>query len=158
MPRRSNLFPNVVAVIHEHMAGDATVEESALLRNSLTGEEREVDVVITSRVAGHELVLAAEATAAGRPADTGWVERMLGKHRNLQTDKLVLVSEGGFTKQARQLALKENAVPLAPEDLAGDDPAYQIVNHLRSIWPKVVSLTPTEAVIHVCRPDGQPLL
>ena len=31
VPRRSNLFQNVVGIIHAHMAEGATVEESALL-------------------------------------------------------------------------------------------------------------------------------
>jgi hypothetical protein len=35
---------------------------------------------------------------------------------------LVLVSENGFTDEARELAERAGAVPLAPEDLTGDDP------------------------------------
>jgi hypothetical protein len=34
MPRRSNLFQDVVAIIHRHMAEGATVEESAMLLNA----------------------------------------------------------------------------------------------------------------------------
>ena len=39
MPRRTNLFQEVVTVLHEHLA----VEESALLIDGVTGDEREVD-------------------------------------------------------------------------------------------------------------------
>jgi len=34
---------------------------------------------------------------------------MVGKHRNLPTDKLVLVSEGGFAEQAPMLAEKRTS-------------------------------------------------
>lgn len=67
-------FQEVVAIIQEHMAGDATVEESGMLVHRVTGEEREVDVVIRSEVAGHEIIISVEATAVGRKADTTWVE------------------------------------------------------------------------------------
>lgn len=80
MPQRSNLFQKVVRVLHQEIASDATVEESGFLIDSDTGEEREVDVVIETITAGHKLIVAIEATAAGRKADVGWVEQMLKKH------------------------------------------------------------------------------
>jgi predicted Mrr-cat superfamily restriction endonuclease len=111
VPRRTNLFQDVVAVIHEHLAGDAVMEESAMLTNRLTGEQREVDVVLRRTTAGYETVIAVEATSRRAPVTAPWVEQMVGKHANLPTDKLVLVSESGFTKQARELAERENAIP-----------------------------------------------
>jgi Restriction endonuclease len=155
MPRRSNLFQDVVALIHQHMARGAVVEESAMLTNSLTGEQREVDVLIRSNAAGHEVTVAVEARASARKADVQWVESMLGKHSSLPTDKLVLVSESGFSRQARRLAEKKGAIALEPLDLSGDDPEGRIVNRLKSIWPKIVSFTPERAQVTVERPDGE---
>ena len=155
MPKRSNLFQDVVAIIHEHMARGATVEESALLRDKVTGLEREVDVVIRSAVVGQELVVSVEATATARPADAPWVEKMLGKHRDLPTNKLVLVSENGFTKAARQKAESAEAAALAPMDLSEGDPVFVVVNKLTSIWPKLVALTPERATLTALRPDGR---
>jgi hypothetical protein len=66
---------------------------------------------------------------------------MRAKHEHLETDKLVLVSEAGFTRQARELAEHFNIATLAPVDLGGDDPQGEVVNRLRSLWPKAVSLT-----------------
>ena len=104
MPRRSNLFQDVVGIIHRHMAGDAVIEVSAMLLHKVTGEQREVDVVIRSEVARHEVVVALEATSAARPSRCRMGREMLGKHRDLPTDKLVLVSEAGVTRQAREIA------------------------------------------------------
>jgi Restriction endonuclease len=154
VPRRSNLFQDVVALIHQHMARGAMVEESAMLVNRVTGEQREVDVAIRANTAGHEVVVAVEARASRRRADVQWVEGMLGKHAHLPSDKLVLVSQRGFSRQARKLAEENGAIALEPLDLTGEDPAGRIVNRLKSIWPKIVSLTPERAQVTVERPEG----
>jgi hypothetical protein len=69
VPRRSNLFQDTIAVVHQHLAGDAAVEESALLTERATGAEREVDVVVRSTVAGQEVIVSIEARATNRKAD-----------------------------------------------------------------------------------------
>lgn len=51
MPKRTNLFHDVVASVYRQMAEGATVEECAMLRNRVTGELREVDVMIKSKAA-----------------------------------------------------------------------------------------------------------
>ena len=155
LPKRSNLFQNLVATIHQHMAGDATVEESSMLTDKVTGDQREVDVVIRSRVAQHDIVVSVEATAGGRRATVTWVEGMLRKHQDLPSDKLVLVSAAGFTKAARSKAEASDAVVWEPVDLGSGDPVYTIVNKLKSIWPKTVSLTPQKGRVWVKQPDGE---
>jgi hypothetical protein len=155
LPARSNLFQDVVAIIQRHMADGAEVEESAMLEDDRTGAKREVDVVIRSMVAGHEVVVSVEASATGRAASVEWVERMVGKHGRLETSKLVLVSESGFTNEARKVANAQGAAALAPEDLAEGDPEFRVVNSLKSIWPKVVSLTPRQVGVGVARPEGK---
>lgn len=155
MPQRTNLFQEIVEIIHTHMAGDATVEPSAMLPSRTAGIDREVDVVIRSETAGHEVVVSVEAVARSRKADVEWVDAMLGKHRDLPTSKLVLVAEKGFTAAARKAAVANYAVPLSPEDLGDDDPAFAVVNAIPSLWPKVLELTPEKAKLWVEQPDGE---
>jgi len=152
VPKRTNLFQDVVAIVYEHLAGAAVKEESAMLVNRLTGAKREVDVVLRSTTAGHETVIAIEAAGRTRRAAVDWVEQMIGKHENLPTDKVVLVSEAGFTEQAKALAAVENMVTLTPTDLTGEDPAYKVVNAVPSLWPKTISLSPDRARVWVDRP------
>lgn len=154
MPRRRNLFQDIVAILHTHMAGEAEVEESAMLADRITGIEREVDVVIRSLAAGHPVTIAVEATSARRRATVEWVEQMTGKHAHLPSDKLVLVSEAGFTPKARELAERIGAVAVTPEDLEVADPSARIVGRLPSLWPKLLSLTPERFRVSVERPDG----
>ena len=100
MPRRSNSFQRLVALINTSLAGVTKVEESAMLPDSVTGGQREVDVLITSQVAGYIVRIAIEVIATNRKADSPWIEKMRAKHDNLPTDKLILVSESGFAKRA----------------------------------------------------------
>jgi hypothetical protein len=75
VPKRTNLFQEVVEILHRHMAGDATVEASAMLPSRSTGALREVDAVIRAKQAGHEVIVSVEAMAKSRKADRTWVDR-----------------------------------------------------------------------------------
>jgi len=155
VPKRTNLFQDVVSIIHEHLAEGSTIERSAMLRNRLTGELREVDVVLRSKAGpGYQTVIAVEATSlSSGPVDVGWVEEMIAKHQNLPT-KVVLVSENSFSEQARKLAIAENMVPVAPEVMEHEDPALEVLQSMRSLWPKTVSLTPVRAEVGVDVPGA----
>lgn len=104
MPKRSNQFQRLVLLINSCLAGDAQVIESAMLKDKITGESREVDVLISTNVSGYIVDIAVEVVARGRKADTPWVESMYSKHSSLPTNKLILVSEKGFTLPALKKA------------------------------------------------------
>jgi hypothetical protein len=76
MPKRTNIFQQVVAVIYEHMAHGATIGHSAMVAPIRGGEPREVDVLVTSTAAGHEVIVGVEACKGSRKADVTWVEKM----------------------------------------------------------------------------------
>jgi len=100
VPKRSNYFQRLVPSIHHQLAGSAKVTESAMLRDQITGVAREVDVVIESVAAGHAVTLSIECCDLTRKATVEWVEHKWSKHASLPTDKLVLSSRSGFTRQA----------------------------------------------------------
>jgi hypothetical protein len=104
MPPRTNAFQQLVYLVQHSLAGRATVRESAMLTDRLTGEQREVDILIESESAGHRLVVSVECVAHSRKATVEWVERMWAKHQTLPTNKLVLVSRSGFTAEAQAKA------------------------------------------------------
>lgn len=137
------------------MAGDADLQESAMLRNRLTGKEQEVDVVIRSQPAGHEVIVSIEATDRGRKADVQWVQQMVGKHADLPTSKLVLVSSAGFTSDARTAAVENGAAALAVEDLDADDPDQAVLQALHSLWPRHITVTAQQVQLLVRTPAGE---
>lgn len=126
-----------------------------MLENRLTGELREVDVVIRAQLAGQLVVVAVEATMqrAGSP----WVESMLQKHAELPTDRLVLVAERGFSRGARKLAEARGASAIAPEELADLDGAASIVLGLESATTMSIAMLPTRVCIDVMTHGGEAL-
>jgi hypothetical protein len=153
VPERTNTFQDIVALLHRHLAGDAEVEESAMLENRATGELREVDVVIRSTVAGQEMVLGVGATV--KKGASPWVEQMIGKHEELPTNRLVLVSERGFSAPARRYAAKKGVALIEPTVFDDPNPALKIVSQLERVWPKGLAMTPQELKIVVRKPDGE---
>jgi len=113
MPKRTNPFQSVVLALQRTLHPNATVTESTFLRDRISGERREVDVVVEAYVGPYSLILGFECTAGARPADVGWVEEMHGKHQSLSTDKLFLVSQHGFTHRAVLKAESHNHVPIS---------------------------------------------
>lgn len=158
MPRRSNLFQDVVLVVHRLLADGAEVEESVMLPHHQTGDMREVDVVVRSRVAGQEIVIGIEATGSmgsDRPADVGWVEQLMCKHRGLPIDRTILVSETGYTAQARRLADANRIAVVDLSDLDNESGLEgAIIGKLVAMWPKAVRLTPQRVIIHLHRPES----
>ncbi|SDU80877.1 hypothetical protein [Pseudomonas sihuiensis] len=104
MPRRTNAFQRLVTLLTATLAERAEVTESAMLMDRVSGEPREVDILVVAIAGGFNVQLGVEVISWARPADTPWVEKMRAKHENLPTDKLILVSENGFYEPARRKA------------------------------------------------------
>ncbi|WP_458690898.1 hypothetical protein [Nocardia tengchongensis] len=154
MPKRSNLFQEVMAIVHAHINDDSvTVTESKELVDGITGQLREVDICIERDVPGADRVtIGIECRDHPKRKQTiEWVEQMFGKHY-LLTDKLILVSSSGFTKQAlaKANALKIHTItPSSSEDLEAS-----LTEQLNSLWAKIFRHVPT-ALTYVLRlPDG----
>lgn len=106
MPKRTNEFQHFVALIEASLhLESATVRESKQLVDKITGARREVDVVVAVDRAVHPLVLDIKCKGgltSPRPATVEWVEQMWAKHMSLPTGKLILMEEGGFTRNAQK--------------------------------------------------------
>jgi hypothetical protein len=153
MPPRTNLFQDVVALVERHKAPDALITESDMLIDSQTGQEREVDVTVTSAADGDDVVMSIEAADRARRADVTWVEQLYAKHLALPTTQLVLVAAAGFSAPALSKAAALRIVTIAPVDLVDDDHEFAVIG--RSMEP-VVTIEPTLAgiVLDVRPPVG----
>ena len=97
MPKRTNDFQSLIALIERQLAPEgAQVTESKLLKDILTGEEREVDTVIETKVSGHTITIGIECRDRDRRADVEWIDQLLGKYQNLPVHKIIAVSRSGF--------------------------------------------------------------
>jgi hypothetical protein len=124
MPQRSTPFQAIVRLVREHLAGPGvTVTESKFLRDAVLGIDREVDIVIEGAFDDEPIVVSIEVRERSRPADIGWVQEMLQKHRDLPTNKLLLVSRTGFSGTALAAVDREagRVQALTPEVIEIDD-------------------------------------
>jgi hypothetical protein len=120
MPARTNARQAMVYMLRDMTrTGDTRVTESRLLRDSSTGYEREVDVVIDTTADGDPVTISMEVVNRSRPADRPWVEQMIKKHEHLPTNRLVLVSWSGFSRSAVAAAEAEGGwvVTMTPEQV-----------------------------------------
>ena len=103
MPKRTNKFQQLIYLIHSQLT-DCKVVESAPFVDRRSGEQREVDIAIFSKIANYPVVIGIECRDHKRPQSSTWVEEMWAKHQALSTTSLVLVSSSGFYKPALKTA------------------------------------------------------
>jgi hypothetical protein len=100
MPKRSNEFQRLVAMLTMLKSDGATVHESVEVMEIVSKERREVDVVAFGKVAGHQSAVFIECRDWKRPQDVQWVEQARTKFDDLGANVKILVSSSGFTKTA----------------------------------------------------------
>lgn len=108
MPKRTNPFQRLICYIHEQVEGtDSRVMESAFLPelNLKKRIKREVDVLIEKEINGQTHRIAIECRDRADKDDIQWVDSLIGKYSNLDVDKVIAVSNTGFTKSALQKAI-----------------------------------------------------
>ncbi len=109
MPKRSNAFQQLIYAIQHSISDGSKVSESEFLIDKQTGAEVEVDIVIETTVNDFPVIISIEVRDRKRPATVEWIRESIGKHATLPTNKLVLVSSSGFTKEAKQKA-EQNSI------------------------------------------------
>jgi hypothetical protein len=147
MPKRTTPFQAMVRMVREHFARPGVrITESKFLRDAVTGIEREVDVVIEGEFDGEPMVISAEVIEHKRPATLTWVEQMLRKHRDLATNRLLLVSKSGFSANALALIETEagRVEALSPELVEVDGSAV-----VKRLYVDNVNYNPTRCIAHV---------
>lgn len=143
MPKRSNKFQKLIYTIHKQLSTEAIVTESKLMIDRVTKVEREVDVVIEIMTGDLPVVIGVEVVSHNRPADLEWLNKMWGKHKNLPTNKLVLVSKSGFTATAIEEG-KMLGIELKSLNDAIEADWTLIVNKLKELFLARCYFTPTE--------------
>lgn len=143
MPKRSNVFQNLILVLTQMFGDNAKVTESKELIDLVSGEKREVDVVVETSVAGHDTIISIECRDHQRKQTVEWVEQAQAKHERLPTNLLVLVSSSGFTAKALVKAKSYGIKAITPGQVT---PHFvgQIVNAKAKFLVRGLRLTSTE--------------
>jgi len=153
MPKRSTPFQAIVYLVRQHYAGPGvTVTESKFLHDPIVGG-REVDIVVEAEADGDPVIISVEVNQKGRRASVEWVEQQIEKHRRLPTNRLVLVSRAGFSRNARiRVALENGKVDaLQPEIVTvGGEPV------VKRLFADSISYNPTRCTVLVRDDNGEP--
>lgn len=155
MPRRTNEFQRLIAVIQSHLDSGSTVTESAMLEDLSTGTNREVDVVVSGEVGGHAVTVSIECRDRNRGPDVTWVDEMQTKHSRLSTNVLVLVSHTDFTPEAVRAARLYGIRCLVLNDVDPTAPDRLFPN-VRSLWGKAWEISIERVEVSVGAFDDLP--
>lgn len=142
VPQRTNEFQELITLLTQIAGSDAVTASAMLPDRAVPGATREVDICVRAEAAGHEVLIGIECRMSGtRKQTVEWVEAMQGKHSHLPTNKVVLVSSSGFTKNALKLAEFFGMKAITPSEV---DPNFvgTIVNNLKSVWVKRFDFEP----------------
>jgi hypothetical protein len=123
MPKRTNPFQQLVHLIEGQLVShEATVTESREFIDQVTGQPREVDIVIETKVGTHPFVIGIECVDRNRPMGAPWIEQIHNKHQDLgDIDKTIVVSKSGFTKPALKKAKQRKIEALTLNEARGSN-------------------------------------
>jgi len=160
MPKRSNPFQQLIAMVVELLEDGEEVTESVEFPDPTTGRPREVDIlVVRGKLNGQPVRIGIECVdhskskkKGTKKADVPWVELQHGKHRRLQqTDFLLLVSRTGFTWTAVQVAESLGYRAITPTITNSELSA--VLNQLFWMRVKVAEISLKTATFTATRPD-----
>jgi len=160
MPRRTNLFQKAIYLAQKVLMPGSTVVESAMLPDSITGLEREIDVLIEGRIEGFAapIRIAIECRAHKGRQGAPWIESIHAKHEHLPIDVSIAASEAGFTRTAKKVA-EHYKIQLWEPARLDEEVEREIVGRIEALWGKAVTFTAddvqiTEAALEFA--DGTP--
>lgn len=128
-------FETLVANLQRKFSKNAEVKQNTLIKGSLTGKKREVDVAIYSEIGGERILIAVECKRRSRKSDVNQVEAFNSKLEDIRANKGVIVSAKGFSKTARILAEKKGISLYRYEDTLSEGwPSGLETSVLIKVW------------------------
>lgn len=105
MPRKGRELETLVALIERVLSPTgAAVRSPDYLQDRITGERREVDISIRSKVGSVELLLICECRDRASVQDVTWIEQIAQKRKDVGASKAVAISSSAFTEPALKKA------------------------------------------------------
>ena len=146
MGKQTNAFQRLCAYLQEQFYPTGTVQESAFVPDKLTGENREIDVLVTVPVDGHEITIGFECRDRKAVDDVTFIELTYAKHSATGINLSVLYSSSGFTEPAQTKAqIFGMRLVKAEEGVAEDWPKW--VRDLSTAYLGTISLSPSNVTI-----------
>lgn len=131
-----------------------TVTPSAMLTDIITGQPREVDISVETKVAGHTVIVGIECRDWKRPQSVQWVEEINAKHLALPVQLTVLVSSSGFAKSALKKAEHYSIKTITPGQITPEF-VGTVVNNLKKVVTKRAAFGVKTVHVQVQLADGE---
>jgi hypothetical protein len=90
-------YQEAVALLYEQMEGIGKVRRNVFLPDLITGQRRQVDVVIELNERGHSLSMLIDAKFHSTPLDVKDIEEVVSLSRAVGVNKTIVVAANGFT-------------------------------------------------------------
>jgi hypothetical protein len=146
MPRRTNEYQRLIAYIYAQIApAGGRVTEAALLQEPGGGAQREIDILIEYKIAGHDLKIAVECRRHGRGQSVEWIDSLIGKYSRLKVvNQIVAVSASRFSNEAKRKSAHHNIDLITTNEALTADwvkriEAWKIMTHSFTLM-RIVSL------------------
>ena len=97
-------YQESVAVLYEQLEGFGTVQRNVYLPDLVTGQSRQVDVMIEMTERGHSLRMLIDAKFHSTPLDVKDVEEVVALSQAVGANKTIIVAANGFTSPAEAKA------------------------------------------------------
>lgn len=136
MPARTNSYQQLILAINRMLSSRAAkIEESKMLWDEKSEQNREIDIYIEDNVGPYKVSIGVECTAKKYKLDVRAVEQLIAKHESLGINRTVIVSTHGFTEPAKRYATKKGAEVLT------------FSAALRKNWPAMLEKHKTKYVV-----------
>lgn len=154
MPKRSNEFQRLVALLEAQLAGSNAIIEESKLFTDIDGEQREVDIVVSAQVGQRRIVVGIECRDRSDPrrkADKTWMEQIAGKLEDLpEIHRKVAVSSNGFSKGALKKAARNGIETLTLGEAEEVDWLHSVFSETQALIT-VVRFVPHGVFINTTR-------
>ncbi len=97
-------YQEAVAALYEQLDGFGTVHRNVYLPDLVTGQRRQVDVMIEMTERGHSLRMLIDAKFHSTPLDVKDIEEVVALSKAVGAHKTIIVAANGFTSPAEAKA------------------------------------------------------
>lgn len=98
-------YQDAVAALYEQTEGFGNVKRNITIPDKITGQSRQIDVLIELEAKGHSLKLVVDAKFHADPIDVKEVEAVLALADAVGANKAIIVAANGWTEPAEKKAL-----------------------------------------------------
>lgn len=127
-------FGNIIKLIESQLASEsARVSHSAKIKDNSTDTIQVVPILIEDFIGPHPIKIAVEIFNTENPIDLPKIDSMMGKYFSLGIPRVIIVSKGGFTKQAYKKANTLNFMHLVTFEEAKNTNWVKFVNKIKKV-------------------------